>query len=272
MTITEQITRAKTDLDRAYEAGKAEGIGQGGVDVSHLNDELEQILYGTDTGGKSFYDEFWDKYQDNGVPKTYMYAFAGYGWTDELFKPKYDIYMNNSSNIYVFQYSRITDIAESLRRCGVVLNTSRATSLVGLFVYAATETIPVIDASNSTSMAYLCQECKNLKTFEKLILSTKSNANYTSAFSRCTSLENLTLEGTLSQNGFDLKDCTKLSKASIYSVINALSSTTSGLTVTLSQTAVDDAFYDEVPDEVGSQSTEWLNLVDTKPNWTISLA
>ena len=60
MTVTEQIARAKTDLDRAYEAGKAEGIGQGAVDVAHLNDELEQILYGTDTGGKSWLDTIYE--------------------------------------------------------------------------------------------------------------------------------------------------------------------------------------------------------------------
>ena len=58
--------------------------------------------------------------------------------------------------------------------------------------------------------------------------------------------------------------CAKLTKASLTSIINGLSADTSGLTVTLSKTAVNNAFG-------GTDSAEWLELVAIKPNWTISL-
>ena len=59
---------------------------------------------------------------------------------------------------------------------------------------------------------------------------------------------------------------TKLNKESITSVINRLSSGANGLTVTLSLTAVNNAF------EGGRDGTEWQTLIATKPNWTIAYA
>jgi hypothetical protein len=67
--------------------------------------------------------------------------------------------------------------------------------------------------------------------------------------------------GTVSVSGLNLQWSTKLSKASITSIINCLSSTTSGLSITLSKTAVDNAFTAE----------EWAALENTKHNWTIAL-
>jgi hypothetical protein len=52
-----------------------------------------------------------------------------------------------------------------------------------------------------------------------------------------------------------------LSKASIESIVNALSPNTSGLTCTLSQTAVNNAFT----------TSDWNTLKDTKTNWNIAL-
>ncbi len=40
---------------------------------------------------KAGQDYFWDKYQDNGNRENYDYAFAGSGWTDEMYTPKYPI-------------------------------------------------------------------------------------------------------------------------------------------------------------------------------------
>ena len=86
------------------------------------------------------------------------------------------------------------------------------------------------------------------------------NTLFTSTFIQCNALENLTIDGTIGQNNFNLKDSTKLSKASIESVIDALSTTTSGLTVTFSKTAVDNAFT----------ADEWAALKATKSNWDIT--
>lgn len=56
----EKLIQIAENEPKVYEAGRTEGIEQGieqgMADVAHLNDELEQILYGTDTGGKSWLD------------------------------------------------------------------------------------------------------------------------------------------------------------------------------------------------------------------------
>ena len=90
-------------------------------------------------------------------------------------------------------------------------------------------------------------------------------------FTNCFQLQNLTIEGIIGQNGFNVQWSTKLSKASITSIINALSETTSGLTVTLSKTAVNNAFETSAGAADGSTSEEWTTLEGTKTNWTISL-
>ena len=45
-----------------------------------------------DAWKKAECDEFWDKFQKNGTQSAYVYAFAGYGWTNEhLEKIKYPL-------------------------------------------------------------------------------------------------------------------------------------------------------------------------------------
>ena len=90
-------------------------------------------------------------------------------------------------------------------------------------------------------------------------------------FGYCNKLEEVRIEGTIGQNGLDLRWSTKLSRASIESIINALSDTTSGLSITLSLAAVNRAFaYVENGDD-GSINQPWLDLVASKPNWAINL-
>jgi hypothetical protein len=92
-------------------------------------------------------------------------------------------------------------------------------------------------------------------------------ATFSNCFNNMTMLETLIFEdgSTIGGNGFNVQWSTKLSKASITSVVNALSSTTSGLSVTFSKTAVNNAFSG------GSTGAEWTALANTKSNWTINL-
>ncbi len=191
-------------------ASEIEGIESG--DVKIYNEQLENIMYGTDIGGKSFYDEFWDDYQINGTRRDYNYAFFGHGWTEKTFKPKYPLIFNDSFS--VFQDSDITEIPE----CNV------------------TACPEVRDMFNNASM---------LKKIEKLILDPSGTQTFTRPFKDAEKLENLNVEGVIGNNGFEVGDCKNLSKSSIESIINALSENTSGFTVTLSTVAVDRAFGGE---------------------------
>jgi hypothetical protein len=231
---------------------------------------------GYEAGRKAEYDAFWDEYQEYGRAKQYMYCFAGYGWTDKTFKPKYDIIFNYSC-IHTFQYCKITDLVKILNDCGVRLDTSNASNIYGLFGYSEVTTVPTIDASNTASTSWIFGDCKKLKTIEKFVPPKDSTIAFnTSTFQNCGELEEIRIEGTITQNGLNLRWSTKLSKASIYSIIYALAANpdpaVNNPTVTLSKAAVDKAFEMPTGANNGSTSLEWAVLSEEKGAWTKVLA
>ena len=126
------------------------------------------------------------------------------------------------------------------------------------------------DTSKGTNFGYMFSQCTNLTTIPQL--DTSKGTNFTYMFNSCSKLTNLTMTGTIKANGMDLQHSTKLSKASIISVINALSDTTNALKVQLSKTAVNNAFETSGGVADGSTSEEWTTLIATKANWTIALS
>lgn len=127
-----------------------------------------------------------------------------------------------------------------------------------------------VDIIVATEVSQLFTSSRNVNTIRKIILEGSGSNKFDSWFDKCTSLVNLTIEGTIGGNGLNLS-WSPLSKASLISVINALSATTTGLTVTLRLAAVNTAFETAQGSADGSSSEEWLNLIATKSNWTISL-
>lgn len=210
-------------------------------------------------GKKAEYDRFWDAFQDNGNRTNYEFTFCGKSWTDTNFVPKYDI--KPVEQYYLFFSSAISNIKASLESADVTLDTSNCTSLNRTFYGAATSALPPIDASAVSAMDNTFTTCKKLVEVDIVV---NESVSYKDTFFACYALENLTIYGTIGQNGLNLQDSTKLSKASITSIINALSTTTSGLSVTLSKTAVEAAFG-------STTATEWTTLIGTKSNWTINL-
>jgi hypothetical protein len=244
-------------------AEKLAKVYEGVERTEELNAELEQTLYGTDTGGKSWYDEFWDLHQENGTRKNYDCLFAS--WNHNTFYPKYDIKPTSAYMMFrtynAVDFSNFeADIVKRLNECDVALDTSECTNFQYMCVNSFITHIGVID-TRSASTLYQPFSCNRLHTIDKLILQGNGSQTFHDAFHGATALENIVIEGVIGNNGFDVKSSTKLSKASIESIIAALSTTTSGLTVTLSKTAVDNAFTTE----------EWAALKATRPNWEILL-
>lgn len=231
MDIAEKVLRAKTDLDDVYEAGK-----------------------------KAEYDEFWDEYQGNGSLKSYSGAFSGGCWNEKNFKPKYDIIANNAQNMFWCNTMNI-DLVEYLDAIGIKLDTSNSINNSAMFSFSNFTRVGVIDFTKVNSSYSTFSDSTKLKTIDKIIYHDK--LVLTTAFTRCTALENLIVEGTIGQNGFDIHWSTKLSADSLKSIINALSTTTTGLTITLPTTAQSN--YEAV---YGSGS--WTTLVATRSNWTIA--
>lgn len=240
-----------------HQAGKYEGKEEGKIE-------------GIEQGKQAEYDKFWDAYQQNGNRTAYTYGFYGYGFNSENFYPKYDI-KTKSSSAYIFyaweREANALNLSQRLKDCGVVLDTSLATSLANAFSYTRITEIPTIDctglSTSNHSTAIFAHGYDRLRKIEKII--SKEGINFTNWFQN-TNLEEVTFEGVIGGSGLNLQWSTRLNKASIESIITHLSDNTSGLSVTLSKTAVENAF------EGGSNGDEWLNLKATKNNWTITLA
>ena len=187
--------------------------------------ENDKKLY--DGGKKAERDAFWDIFQNKGVPKQYNNAFCT-GWTDENYNPKYPITIPANTGLsYLFAY-----------------NTS------------VTDTKVTITAPYTT--VYMFHWMSNCHTIRKLVVT--ENTTFVNGFDYCYKLQNIVIEGVIGNN-VNFQWSTVLSKASITNIVNVLSTTASGKTLTLSKTAVNNAFT----------TAEWTALAGTRSNWTISL-
>ena len=236
--------------EEGFEAGKSEGGGG----------SYEE---GYEAGKKSQYDEFWDAYQNNGKSSNYNGAFAGVRWTLNVFKPKYAIKGFYSAMNIFWSNNMALDLPELLESLGIELDFSQAFNVSNAFSYSKFTRLGVLDFSKATTAAGPFGAMSNLETIDKIIVS-EDTALAVGWFNGCAALKNITFEGPIAKTGLSFQWSTKLSKASITSIINALSTTTSGLSVTLSKMAVETAFS-------GTTSAEWTSLIATRSNWTISL-
>ena len=218
--------------NKGYTEGKEDGVTEGHT-------------IGYNEGQQAQYDLMWNGLQNNGNTADYQRKFLrinyGYAAWDLWYNPKYDFkHKNSGSAIDTFRECHVKD----------VIKDNYAYSGGMQFMYTF----------------YQSTRLENARTIHVY-----ENTTYTDPFGYCSGLKEVRFEGVIAQNGLKFSACTKLSKASIESVINALSSTTSGLTVTFSKVAVDTAFETSVGAVDGSISIEWTKLVATKSNWTIAL-
>ena len=265
-SIEELLVRFTSGLNDIAHAIRAKTGKEELLSIEEMAAEQDAVF---EAGKKAEYDRFWDAAQENGNRTVYDYMFAGKVWNGDTFRPKYDIRPTSAANNMFSANMWYSDLSATLESVGIVLDTSKATRVDVMFAYCSNlERVPTIDASsvNHTSgISNLFVDCKKLHTVERLIIpSDRDVSANNNAFNNCNALANIVIEGVISTNGWNFK-YSPLSKASITSVINALSATTSGLTVTLKKTAVEAAFG-------STTAAEWTALVATKPNWTISLA
>lgn len=205
----------------------------GEIVSGELAEKINEVY---EAGKKAEYDSFWDAYQENGNRRDYSNAFYN-KWNDETFKPKYDIIATSA-------YSA----------CG----------------YSNMSTINVVfDLSGASNTSSLFYSCHNLKTIKKIIVSEKNTIS--NWFTYCNSLEYVTFEGVIGQNGLDFQWSTNLSKASWMNIMSKLSPFTTGLSITGSLASVKKAFETSEGANDGDTSDAWLTLCGKRDNWTISL-
>jgi hypothetical protein len=240
-----------------------------GVDAACSNAYARRRDHGYSEGEQAEYDRFWDAFQDSGNRTNYSCAFSGIGWTKDSFHPKYDIIASNFYQAFLYNDNKY-DLKQHLQDCGVTLDTSSASTLNYAFQYAGMTVLPVISALGANSFHSVFANMPNLTQIEKLVLRSDGSQTFGNVFTDTKKLSHLIIEGTIGKNGFNVS-WSPLNKASLISIVNALSATTTGLTVTLSLAAVNKAFETSSGANDGVSSAEWAALIATKSNWTISL-
>ena len=182
MTTAKKLVTIAEKVIAVFEAGKAQG-----------------------GGGGSFYDNFWDSYQNGGKRTDYLYAFAGAGWNNSTYNPKHSPLDMSGNGQMAFTYSLITDTK-----------------------------VPIDITKASANISGMFNNAKKLVTINKIMVS-ESTASMNSFFTNCSALENITIEGVIGKN-INVQWCTKLTHDSLMSIINALqnkTNDTSGSTFTL---------------------------------------
>lgn len=220
------------------------------VNIRDNDGNMTQVLNIQLGGGDNYYDTFWDAFQANGTRTDYQHAFRS-GWTDNIYNPKYPLRPTNATSMFA-----ATTITKHID-----VDTSACTVFDNMFSGANDPTsIGIIDTRSTTTLNQTFAYMKNLKTIEKLILKDDGSQTFSEfCFGWSGSLANVVIEGTIGHT-VSFIGCYSLSKASATSIINALSSTASGKTLSIQSTV-----------KARFTSTEWDTLIATKPNWTISL-
>ncbi len=224
-------------------------------------------------GEKAQYDTFWEKYLDGNL----SYLFAGGGWTDDNFCPPKNITIptNGNNANSMFYQTGIKDLKGCLDRQNIYIDATQYNGSNSFYNWFAYSSVTHVGRILFPEIIYRWNgaftECKALHTIDEL-RSTEITSFAQTTFQNCTKLCRMIVAGIIAKDYFDVHWSTLLDKESIISIMNALSASTTGLSVTLSQTAVNNAFETSEGAADGVDSTEWIELAETKPNWNIVLA
>lgn len=210
------FSEVASSYSEGYELGKKDGYADG-----YDSGKTEGIA----EGKQAEYDAFWDKYQYNGTRVTCETMFAGDGWRDAIFKPKYNI--RPTSAYMMFRKASITDVSDAkLEELGISIDFSNCANYQYFGAGSRIRHFGTIDmrAISGKSASYITQMFTSstlLHTIDKLIVDegVKFNADM---FQNCIALENITIDGTIASD-INLSAC-PLSVESMVSLYNSLKS------------------------------------------------
>lgn len=203
----------------------------------------------------SYYDTFWDNYQQNGERTDYRSAFYRDGWTEENFKPKYDIIPTRASSM--FSYSQINgDLGQILKNYGVILDTSKITEINSFYQGSIFTSVPCLSLESSNNANSLFYGCNKLETVEKII--THKEVSYSQAFNICSLLKNIVFEGEIGKS-IAFGQSKLLSNESVQNIIDHLIDLTGSTAQTLT-----------LHTDVKAKLTDEQIASITSKNWTLA--
>ena len=230
MSIAEKlITIAENEqrvFDAGFEKGKAEG---GGGDTEAAFEE----------GKQAENKAMWDGITANNTRTSWASAFQY--WGCEYLRPPYVIAPTKSALSNMFSDNKKLKEVKSEHFDFSNITPSQTANTSGwyrMFMNCSSlETVEDLGMA-AGGYNYTFSGCSALK--KVVVLRTNANTQFQSTFNSCGALEDITIEGTIGQNGFVISSmATKLSKASILSILNACNKANAGVTITLPKKCID---------------------------------
>lgn len=247
--------REVSGLQNKFSPDKCSELVPGLIEGDHTG--VCEVAY--ENGKQAELDGFWEEYQDKGNKYWYPYLFAGTGWNEKTFQPKYDLKPQGSSN-GMFQYfegNKNFDLVNHLQNLGIILDFSQSTNMNYCFFNSTINRVGIINCTKAGNLSNLFAH-SYIETIDKWIVC--ENNAFIFCFTGCESLKNIIIEGTIANNGLDLVDCVNLTHDSIMSFINALkdfSGTTTTKSITFGATNL-------------AKLTDEEKLLATQKGWTLA--
>lgn len=265
----------KTLKFEPYNAQTVQANADGTVDgikslcpVMTLSTDVEGVEltvdYHKSWGKQAEYDAFWNAITNNNARKVCSNMF--YESNVTLlggFAPPYQLKPTYAVNMFYTSYG-----IKRIEKKHIDFSDCNSINYAFYLCYDLEE-IEEIYIPNSNIYAFA--GCKKLKEIGTMIINDGARFDVSNhPFFNCIELQTIeTIVGNII-NSVNFQWC-PLNKASIKNVVNALSATASGQTLTLKLTAVQKAFETSSGANNGNTSEEWLALVESKSNWTITL-
>lgn len=283
---------AQEGYGKGYNAGKEtghqEGYGKGytegetagrvaGYEDGHGTGRSEGYTEGFDQGYSLGHDDgcykaesdFWDIVQRSGARTNYEQAFAY--WDAEYLRPKYKIIPQNTRTMNMFGNMRNLKKIEKEFFDFSQASTSDTSSTQGNYtVFRGCNSLETIEDIGMPAGYYYqtYNYCPELETIE--VIRSNETTMYSSTFDKSPKIKNITIEGVIGQNGFNVSVCKNLTKKSIISIVSALSETlTATKTITLPSAAVNKYFKSA---DGTVYTAEWMELIKPKKNWNFAFA
>lgn len=245
--------------------------GGGGYDDGYADGKRDGIAEGEAQGAENEKKRFWGVYQDNGNRTGWSYGFGG--WPVDAIDPLYDVRPIGAASMFpniTSSNGKGLNIPEIEARNNIVFDFSKCTNFANFIAWGLVEDLGFVDTTSAAQPIF--QYCNALKRLS-IALKEDGSQNCSTSFDNDNGLKELTVVSGVFGSSLNFRWSTKLSKASVYSIFNALSDSTSGLSVTFSKEILNQEFWDPDTDIIHPVWSigEWAALIATKPNWTINL-
>ena len=237
---TIKVVKYGADESEGYQSltPNADGIVEGMTSTSPYMNILSEtdgvvfnVTYNKSWGMQYEHDRIWDDVQQNGNRTNYREYFMSKGWkSGTTYNPKHPITCGANGATSMFNGSPITDTLVPISISGANLS---------VFYGSSIKTIPLLIIGSGIS----------------------SMGDW---FNNMTNLEDITIEGEIYLST-KFAQSTKLTAKSMVSIVEHLSSSVTGKSLTFNSTAVANADWST------TDYASFDELIATKPNWTIGV-